>query len=138
MWVNAPFDCSFFKENFTHRNEMEEKIIEEKEEEFKAKLEAFISSQERIFNLLDRLSTDYLRGRNVKKELKSFRGMNEQVYDLLQELFTNEEEVKNKLEKIEISKEKKKIYSLLKIVLANLLILSLLFFLRNYLDWKIL
>jgi len=117
---------------------MEEKIIEEKEEEFKAKLEAFISSQERIFNLLDRLSTDYLRGRNVKKELKSFRGMNEQVYDLLQELFTNEEEVKNKLEKIEISKEKKKIYSLLKIVLANLLILSLLFFLRNYLDWKIL
>lgn len=90
---------------------MTEEKKEGKEEEvpegFVDAVNEFYESADVIFKCFDDIHSNYLRGKDVREDLKEFRNKKGRIFDLIDDIFHREERVKKWLEKTNIGEEKK-------------------------------
>jgi hypothetical protein len=76
-------------------------------EGFAEAVNEFYESADVIFKCFDDIHSDYLRGKDIREDVKEFRNKKGRIFDLIDDIFHTTERVKKWLEKANIGEEKK-------------------------------
>jgi len=103
IYGNSTLVSLMTKEEKEAKKEEEGKVPEG----FAEAVNEFYESADIIFKCFDEIYSDYLRGKDVREDLKEFRNKKARIFDLINDIFHREEQVKKSLDKANIEEEKK-------------------------------